>query len=129
MKTTIKCNCGQRISSRDVMQQGSYGRHFGPSSVSIKFRCSRSTTLGEHFIEETFDAGLELVGTEVKSIRAGKVNMMDAYCRIQNNEVWIHSMHISPFEHGTHWNVEPVRPRKLLLHRREIEYLREKMEQ
>lgn len=83
----------------------------------------------EYFIDETFDAGLALVGTEVKSIRAGKVNLLDAFCKIQNDEVWLHGMHISPFEHGTHWNVEPVRPRKLLLHRREIAYLREKMEQ
>jgi SsrA-binding protein len=83
----------------------------------------------EYFIEETFDAGIELVGTEVKSIRAGKVNLMDAFCKIQNGEVWIHGLHISPFEHGTRWNVEPVRARKLLLHRREIDYLRGKMEQ
>ena len=83
----------------------------------------------EYFIDETFDAGIELVGTEVKSIRGGKANIMDAFCRIQNGEVWIHGMHISPFEHGTRWNVEPTRARKLLLHRREIEYLRGKMEQ
>ena len=83
----------------------------------------------EYFIDETFDAGLELVGTEVKSIRQGKANIVDAFCKIQNGEMWIHGMHISPFEHGTHWNVEPVRPRKLLLHRREIDYVRGKMEQ
>jgi SsrA-binding protein len=83
----------------------------------------------EYFIDETFDAGLALVGTEVKSIRAGKVNLQDSFCKIQNGEIWVHGMHIAPFEHGTHWNVEPVRPRKLLLHRREIDHLRIKMEQ
>jgi SsrA-binding protein len=83
----------------------------------------------EYSIEETFDAGLALVGTEVKSIRASQASIAEAFCKIENDEVWLYNMHIAPFEHGTHWNVEPRRKRKLLLHRREIEILRVKMEQ
>jgi len=83
----------------------------------------------EYSIEQTYDAGLALVGTEVKSLRAGQANLQDAFCRIDNGEVWLHNMHVNPYEHGTRWNVEPRRTRKLLLHRREIDQLRGKMEQ
>lgn len=83
----------------------------------------------EYHILETFDAGIALVGTEVKSIRNGRVNLQDAYCKVENGEVWIHNMHISPFEQGSRWNVDPRRPRKLLFHRREIETLRAQLEQ
>jgi SsrA-binding protein len=83
----------------------------------------------EYFIDETYDAGLLLVGTEVKSIRAGQANLQDAFCRVENGEVWVYNMHIAPFTHGTHWNVEPTRKRKLLLHRREIDLLESQMEQ
>ncbi len=82
----------------------------------------------EYSIEETFDAGLSLVGTEVKSIRQGQVALRDAFCRIEKDEVWIYNMHIAPFEQGTVWNVEPTRKRKLLLHRREIEVIRSEMD-
>lgn len=83
----------------------------------------------EYFIEDIWEAGLQLAGTEVKSIRAGKANIQDAYCRVENGEVWLYNMNISPFEHGTHWNVEPTRKRKLLLHKKEIEIAQAKMEQ
>lgn len=83
----------------------------------------------EYSIEETFDAGLELVGTEVKAIRASQANLQDAFCKVENGEVWLYNMHVSPYEHGTRWNVEPTRRRKLLLHRREIDYVRAHMEQ
>jgi SsrA-binding protein len=83
----------------------------------------------EYEILETYDAGLALVGTEVKSLRAGKVNFQDAFCKIEGNEVWIYNMHISPYEQGNRWNVEPLRKRKLLLHRWEIQELRGKVEQ
>src|SRR5439155_9378296 len=66
----------------------------------------------EYAIDETYDAGLSLVGAEVKSIRAGQAHLQDAFCKIENGEVWLHNMHINPFEHGTHWNVEPRRARK-----------------
>jgi SsrA-binding protein len=83
----------------------------------------------EYEIMDTYDAGLVLVGTEVKSLRAGKVNITDAFCRVEHNEAWLYNMHISPFDQGNRFNVEPVRKRKLLLHGWQIEELRVKMEQ
>jgi SsrA-binding protein len=83
----------------------------------------------EYFIEETCDAGIALVGTEVKSIRAGRVNMQDSYVRIDDGEAWVHNMHISPYEQGNRWNVEPRRVRKLLLHKREIARLMGKFQE
>lgn len=83
----------------------------------------------EYEIMDSYDAGLVLVGTEVKSLRAGKVNITDAFCRIEHNEAWLYNMHISPFDQGNRFNVEPVRKRKLLLHAWQIEELRVKMEQ
>ena len=73
-----------------------------------------------YFIEDTYEAGLALVGTEVKSIRAGKVNIKDSYVKIKNGEVIVVGMHISPYEQGNIFNRDPFRERKLLLHKREI---------
>lgn len=77
----------------------------------------------EYFIDETYEAGLELKGTEVKSIRMGRANLKEAYCAIKNAEVFIQGMHISPYEQGNIFNVDPLRDRKLLLHKREIQKL------
>ena len=77
----------------------------------------------DYFVDETIEAGLALTGTEVKSIRAGHVNLRGAYARVKQNEVWLEGMHIAPYEQGTYMNHEPMRPRKLLLHRRQIERL------
>ncbi len=74
----------------------------------------------DYFIEETMQAGLELVGTEVKSIRAGKANLKDCYVQVQNGEAFVVNMHISPYDAGNRFNHEPLRRRRLLLHRREI---------
>jgi SsrA-binding protein len=74
----------------------------------------------EYTIEETYDAGLALVGPEVKSVRAGRVNLTDSFVRIENGEAWVYNMHISPYEQGNIWNVESKRRRKLLLHKKEI---------
>ncbi len=74
----------------------------------------------DYFVEDTFEAGIELFGTEVKSIRNGKVNLKDAYCRIQNGELLVCGMHISPYEKGNIFNREPLRERRLLMHKREI---------
>ena len=74
----------------------------------------------EYDIEETIEAGLMLTGTEIKSLRAGKVQLQDAFARIHNGEVWLHNMHVAPYEQGNLNNVDSVRTRKLLLHRREI---------
>ena len=78
----------------------------------------------DYFIEETFQAGIELVGTEVKSLRAGKCNLKESYIRIDGGEAFIEGMHISPYEFGNIFNKDPVRRRRLLLHKYEIHKLR-----
>lgn len=83
----------------------------------------------EYEIEESYEAGLVLTGTEIKSVRAGKVNLQDSFARVENGEVWLHNVHISPYEMGNRFNVEPRRVRKLLLNRREIDRLMGKVEQ
>src|SRR5437899_2715113 len=82
----------------------------------------------EYHIEETFEAGMVLTGTEIKSIRAGRVNLQDAYARIDNGEAWLLNMHVSPYEQGNRANVDPVRPRKLLLKRSELRRLLGKLQ-
>lgn len=74
----------------------------------------------DFFVEETYEAGIELVGTEVKSLRAGKANLKDSYIDIRNGEAYIYGMHISPYDHGNIFNRDPERGRRLLLHKREI---------
>lgn len=74
----------------------------------------------DYFVEESYEAGIELLGTEVKSLRAGGVNLRDSWCDIHNGELFIMQMHISPYDHGNIFNRDPVRPRKLLMHKREI---------
>ena len=83
----------------------------------------------EFFIEETCDAGICLAGTEVKSIRAGKVSLQESFARVENGEVWLFNMYIAPYEQGGRFNLEPRRPRKLLLHRFEIVRLAAKTQQ
>ena len=74
----------------------------------------------EYFVLERFEAGIELAGTEVKSIRAGQVNLKDCFCTIKDGELFVRGMHISPYEHGNIFNRDPVRARRLLMHKREI---------
>lgn len=74
----------------------------------------------DYFIKDTIECGIALVGTEVKSIRAGKVNLKDSFAMIKNNELYIHNMHISSYTQGSFSNVNPLRTRKLLLHKREL---------
>jgi SsrA-binding protein len=75
----------------------------------------------DYFIDESYEAGLALTGSEIKSVRAGRVNLRGGYARVVAGEIWLYDVHISPYEQsGTHFNHEPTRPRKLLLHRREI---------
>ena len=83
----------------------------------------------EYFIEETIEAGIVLKGTEVKSIRQGKVNIKDSYATIKNGEVFLNGMHVSPYEQGNIYNVDPLRQRKLLLNKREIRKLNSYMMQ
>ena len=79
----------------------------------------------DYFILETFEAGIVLTGTEVKSLRAGKASLSEAYATVQNDEAFVVQLHIPPYEQGNRWNTDPVRSRKLLLHRRQIDRLRE----
>ena len=77
----------------------------------------------DYFVEETIEAGIVLVGTEVKSVREGRVNLRGSYARISGGEAWLEGAHIAEYEHGTYMNHDPLRRRKLLLHRREINRL------
>jgi len=83
----------------------------------------------EYEIMDTFEAGLVLKGPEAKSLREGKVSFQDAYARVQSGEVWLHSLHISPYKQANRYNQDPLRPRKLLLHRHEIRRLQGKVEE
>ena len=74
----------------------------------------------DYFVTETYEAGIELCGTEVKSLRAGRVNLKDSFCRVENGEVKVYGMHISPYEQGNIFNRAPYRERRLLMHKREI---------
>nr|WP_209010619.1 SsrA-binding protein SmpB [Anaerovorax sp. IOR16] len=77
----------------------------------------------DYFIDEVYEAGVVLTGTEIKSVRQGKVNLKESYAKIDNGEVMIYNMHISPYEQGNRYNVDPMRERKLLLHKQEIRKL------
>lgn len=74
----------------------------------------------DYFVIETYEAGLELFGTEVKSVRQGKVNLKDSWCNIVEGEIFANGMHISPYDHGNIFNRDPLRPKKLLMHKKEI---------
>lgn len=77
----------------------------------------------DYFIEEVYEAGIVLTGTEIKSMRQGKLNLKESYAKIEGTELFIYGMHISPYEQGNRFNVDPLRPRKLLLHKQEIRKL------
>ncbi|MBQ6043191.1 MAG: SsrA-binding protein SmpB [Clostridia bacterium] len=74
----------------------------------------------DYFVIETYEAGIELCGTEVKSLRAGRVNLKDSFCRVENGQIKVYGMHISPYEQGNIFNRDPYRERRLLMHKREI---------
>ncbi len=95
----------------------------------IKIVSKNSKAYHEYFIEDKYEAGIELFGTEVKAIRAGHLNLKDSYCLSKNGEMHVHGMHISPYEKGNIFNKDPLRPRRLLLHKREIIKLHAKIKQ
>jgi len=95
----------------------------------IKIVATNRKARHEYHIEDVIEAGLVLQGTEVKSLREGRVNLQDAYATVRDGEVWLLNMHISHYRHGTRFNHDPLRPRKLLLHRREIQRLAKAIEQ
>ncbi len=96
---------------------------------SIKTISTNREARHEYFVEEEMEAGIELVGTEVKSIRAGNLNLKDAWCGIKDGELLVNQMHIAPYEQGNRFNVDSRRPRRLLMHRREIMRLFGKVKQ
>lgn len=86
----------------------------------IKIAAQNRKARHDYFVEETYEAGIELFGTEVKSIRQGTLNLKDSYCTVKNGELIVLSMHISPYEKGNIFNRDPDRPKRLLMHKREI---------
>lgn len=86
----------------------------------IKIIAKNREARHEYFIEETFEAGISLSGTEVKSIRRGNVSLKDAWCGVKDGELWVRQMHIAPYEQGNIFNKDSIRPRRLLMHKREI---------
>ncbi len=97
--------------------------------MGIKIIATNKKAYHDYFIDEVYEAGIMLTGTEVKSVRLGKVNLKEAFCRIKDGEVFINNMNISPYEFGSRENPDPTRMRKLLLHREEIDKLTKKVEE
>lgn len=96
---------------------------------TVKSVASNRKAYHDYFIEDKFEAGIELAGTEVKSIRQGHVNLKDSFAIVKEGEMLVHGMHISPYEKGNIFNKDPLRPRKLLMHKREILRLHAKVKQ
>lgn len=103
--------------------------HPKPGEPAIKEIAKNRTANHEYFIEETLEAGIVLTGTEVRSLRERNCQITDAFVLIRNGEAWLHGVHILPFSHGNIANGDPDRKRKLLLHKRQIEYLNSKVQQ
>ena len=95
----------------------------------VKTIANNKKAFHDYFVEDRLEAGIELAGTEVKSIRAGKVNLKDSFCQVKNGEMMVYGMHISPYEKGNIFNRDPMRDRRLLLHKREILRLQAKVQQ
>ena len=92
----------------------------GQTNAAEKTVCENRKARHDYFIHETYEAGIELFGTEVKSLRAGRANLKDAYGAVKKGELFIEGMHISPYEQGNIFNRDPLRPKKLLMHKSEI---------
>lgn len=88
--------------------------------ANIKTIAQNKKARHDYFVEETYEAGIELCGTEVKSLRAGRVNLKDSWCSIVDGEIFVNGMHISPYEQGNIFNRDPMRVRRLLMHKKEI---------
>ena len=89
----------------------------------VKIAAQNRKAFHDYFVEERYEAGVELFGTEVKSIRAGTLNLKDSYCQTKEGEIFAYGVHISPYDKGNIFNKDPVRPRRLLMHKREIRKL------
>ncbi|MBW2502948.1 MAG: SsrA-binding protein SmpB, partial [Deltaproteobacteria bacterium] len=97
--------------------------------MGVKVVANNKKAYHEYFIDEVFEAGLVLTGTEIKSIRLGQVSIKESYCRIRNGDIYVENMNISPYEQGNRENHDPIRIRKLLLHRDEINKLVKKVDE
>lgn len=95
----------------------------------VKILAKNQKAYHEYFVEDKYEAGIELFGTEVKSIRAGTVSLKEAWCQVKDGELWIKQMHITPYEQGNIFNKDPLRPKRLLMHKREILHLFNKVKQ
>lgn len=91
-----------------------------PKAQGIKIACENRKARHDYFIHETYEAGIELKGTEVKSLCAGRANLKDSYAEVKNGEIFVENMHISPYEQGNIFNHDPLRRRRLLMHKKEI---------
>ncbi len=100
-----------------------------PAGKGTKQIAANKKAYHDYFVLDRFEAGIELTGTEVKSIRAGTLNVKDSYCRILDGELWLIGMHISPYKQGSYFNVDPDRRRRLLMHKREIIRLGSRVQQ
>ena len=100
-----------------------------PKAQGVKQAAANRKAFHDYFILERYEAGIELFGTEAKSIRAGTLNLKDSFCTIKDGEIFIRGMHVSPYEQGNIFNRDPVRPRKLLMHKKEILKLNAKVMQ
>lgn len=99
------------------------------AQTGVKIIAKNQKAYHEYFVEEKFEAGIELFGTEVKSIRAGTVSLKEAWCQVKDGELWIKQMHITPYEQGNIFNKDSLRPKRLLMHKREILRLYGKVKQ
>jgi SsrA-binding protein len=103
--------------------EGEKRKRLGKEDVPQKIICQNKLVRLNYFIDDTYEAGIVLVGTELKALRAGKANVKDSYALVQRGEVFLYDLHIGPYSHGNRANHEPLRVRKLLLHKREIKRL------
>ena len=100
-----------------------------PREKGTKQAAANRKALHDYFVLERYEAGIELFGTEVKSIRAGTVNLKDAFCAVKNSELFAYGIHISPYTHGSYYNKDPDRPKRLLMHKKEIRKLHGRVQQ
>ncbi len=98
-----------------------------PKAMGVKVIAKNKKAYHNYFIEDKYEAGIELFGTEVKSIRLGSVNFKDSFCTVKDGELFLHGMHISPYEKGNIFNRDPMRTRRMLMHKREIRHLYDKV--
>ena len=100
-----------------------------PREKGTKQAAANRKALHDYFVLERYEAGVELFGTEVKSIRAGTVNLKDSFCTVKNGELFAHGIHSSPYTHGSYYNKDPDRPKRLLMHKKEIRKLHARIQQ